>query len=107
MVFLKNNPPDDAEIRSRYLWTPTRGVRATLIEDSWLDEVQALALVIPKGTVFSHTTAAALADLPLPMEDPRPFHFTSPAGVHKGRRKGVVWHTRQLEGRPFSGMTSR
>ena len=99
MPFLSKSPAHDVrETRSRYLWTPTRGVRATLDERAWLDEVKALALVIPTRTVFSHTTAAVLADLPLPNEDPRPFHFTSDSNVHRGRRKGVKWHLRHVQG---------
>ncbi len=98
MAYLKKSPPEDAETRRRYLWTPTRGVRATLDEKSWLDEVHALSLVLPTGAVFSHSTAAVLLDLPLPEVDPRPFHFTSDVKARRGRRKNVSWHQRPIEG---------
>ena len=92
----KEPPSKDEALPARFLWTPTRGVRATLLEDTWLDEARSFALVMPPDTAFSHTTAAALVDLPLPMTDPRPFHFTSDSKRSRGRRKKVTWHKRHL-----------
>lgn len=81
------------------LRSPTTGVRAPVTEAAWIDDIRALALVIPKGAAFSHTTAAQLLDLPLPLADQGGFHVTVPPGVSRGRRGEVTWHAAEIKGR--------
>lgn len=47
---------------------------------------------MPRGHVFSHTTAARLWGLPLPDEIPLPLHVSAPAPNRQPRMKGVVGH---------------
>lgn len=87
-----------SQLRRAGFWIPTRGVRACAGEEGWMAEVEALALVLPEPAVLSHSTAAALLNLPLPESDPRPHHVTVAPPLHRGRRLGVVWHRRCLDG---------
>lgn len=43
----------DTPTRRIGLRTPTRGVRAPAEEDTWMDDVLAIALTLPSGAVFS------------------------------------------------------
>ncbi len=85
-----------AQTRHRELWTPTRGVRATILEDTWRDHVAAVALVLPAGAAFSHSTAARLIGLPLPQLSPYPLEVTREGA--KIRRHGVRGYQRHLTG---------
>lgn len=102
MPFLvrKSGMPDltYAQTRRAGLRTPTRGVRTSARATSWLDDVAAVALTLPRGAAFSHITAAQLLGLPTPRIDARPFHVTVPLGVNRGSRKAVAWHQRDLSG---------
>lgn len=58
---------------------------------------RAALLVLPRGTVFSHETAARLAGLPVPYgSDEAVLHVTVPAGSHWVRADGIVCHRRVL-----------
>lgn len=85
------------QTRSRAYWSPTRGVRESVGVVGWHARLEAVALVLPEGAVFSHTTAAILHGLPLPEPDPSPFHVTVSPPQHRGRRDGVTWHRRHLQ----------
>ncbi len=76
--------------RSARFRTPTSGVRTEADDKGWLSDLAALTLVLPDDATFSHTTAAYLADLPLPAPEPLPFHVTVPR--RRGKRSGIVWH---------------
>lgn len=78
--------------------TPTTGVRAPAIEAARIDDVRALALVIPTDAAFSQTTAAQLLDLPLPLSDQGGFHVTVPRGTSRGRREKLTWHAAEING---------
>lgn len=82
------------QVRLAGLEKPTRGVRTA--HSGWQAELDAFALMLAPHATFSHTTAAHLLDLPLPMIDPRPFHVTVPLGKSRGSRDGVRWHIRDL-----------
>ena len=86
------------QTRNGDLRIPTRGVRLPAGATAWLDDVRAMALVLPEAACFSHTCAAHLLGLPLPTNDPRPLHVTVPVGTCRGRRKGIVWHRADLTG---------
>lgn len=81
---------------------PTAGVRVPADEDAWLDDVRAVALVLPQGAAFSHETAAQLLGLPLPCHDARPLHVTVPPHVARGRRRLITWHATALALRPIT-----
>ena len=83
-----------AQTRHRELWTPTRGGRATILEDTWRDHVAAVALVLPAGAAYSHSTAARLIGLPLPQLAPYPLEVTREGA--KIRRQGVRGYQRHL-----------
>lgn len=87
-----------AQTRRRGLSTPTRGVRTSVEATTWLDHVHAVALTLPGAAAFSHVTAAQLLNLPTPRPDARPLHVTVPREVHRGSRKAVAWHQRDLAG---------
>lgn len=109
MVFrLDSTDPNHPPARHAGLRIPTSGVRAELDDNDWWTDLQAMALVLPEQAVFSHTTAAHIAGIPLPSPGPKPFHVTVPH--HRGRRKGIVWHKRSaleqpqsLKGYPVTG----
>lgn len=82
------------QIRRSGLDKPTRGVRTE--RTGWQAELDAFALVLAPHAVFSHTTAARILGLPLPLIDPRPFHVTVPPGKARGSRKGITWHCRDI-----------
>ena len=90
--------PGAPRTRTARLRIPTNGVRAEINDDDWWTDLQAIALVLPEHAIFSHTTAARIAGIPLPEVDPRPFHVTVPH--HRGRRNGIVWHQRPMPDEP-------
>lgn len=73
---------------------PFRGVRTRGEAVKLSDRVKALQTILPKGSAFSHETAAALWGLPLPhgVNGERPIHVTSPRGSNRVRRDGVTFH---------------
>ncbi len=77
---------------------PTRGVRAPSAENAWIDDVLAVALVLPEKAAFSHQTAAHLLGLPIPsrLESSKPLHVTVPG--QRGSRKAVKWHRAPIAG---------
>lgn len=86
------------QTRRASLRIPTRGVRTAATAASWLDDVAAVALTLPRGAAYSHTTAAQLLGLPTPDPDARPLHVTVPRAVNRGSRKAVTWHQRDIAG---------
>ncbi|MCO5299007.1 MAG: hypothetical protein M9886_03550 [Candidatus Nanopelagicales bacterium] len=84
------------QTRRRSMTTPTRGVRNQPDEDTWKDQVRALALVLPPGAVFSHDTAAQLHKLPLPTLDGTPLDVTVASRSARGSRHAVRWHYSKL-----------
>ena len=54
----------------------------------------ALVPVLPRGAVFSHSTAAALLGAPVRHE--RPLHVTVPHGAYRPRRRQLTVHVRAL-----------
>lgn len=75
--------------------TPTRGIRVRRGAELSLEVWLALLLeVLPPGVACSHTTAAALWELPLPDHvDPRwPVHVMRPTHCPPIRRTGVASH---------------
>ena len=94
---ITQDSPDYAASRTRRFRTVTRGVRLEADANDWWDEVTAFALVLPQDAVFSHTTAAHIAGLPLSGIALKPFHVT--VASTRGTRKGLVWHKRDLQDR--------
>ncbi len=78
--------------------SPTRGTRAPSAKPNWAEDLAALSLVLSSDACYSHTTAAKLLALPLPDDEPRPFHVTVSPGTGRGSRKAVVWHQCDLKG---------
>lgn len=65
--------------------------------DSFLLACRAALLVLPRGAVFSHDTAARLAGLPVPYgTDGGTLHVTVPAGSNRVRAAGIVCHRSTL-----------
>jgi len=85
-----------AQTRRATLRTPTRGVRIDATATSWLDLLQAVALTLPAGAVFSHTTAARILGLPTPPATHSAVHVTVPKNITRGSRKAVTWHQREV-----------
>lgn len=77
---------------ARDLAAPFRGVRAPAGAEALIDLCRAYAQRMPRGHVFSHTTAARLWGLPLPDEIPLPLHVSAPAPKRQPRMRGVVGH---------------
>lgn len=81
----------------RQVRIPTSGVRALAEETAWIDDVRAVALVLPEHAVFSHFTAAHLLQVPVPKGLERPLHVTVPTGRARGKRQCVQWHHGAIE----------
>lgn len=84
--------------------SPTSGVRLPSVANTWLDDVRAIALVLPPSAAFSHHTAAQLLQLPLPASNTRPLHVTVARRGQRGRRKAVRWHLGDVEPVAVSGL---
>jgi len=56
------------------------------------EQCKAYATVMPDGMFFSHTTAAALYDLPLPARESAIVHVAAPRHRRAPRAEGVVGH---------------
>ena len=63
-----------------------------------MDDVRAVALVLPAGAAFSHQTAAQLLGLPIPqrLHSSKPLHVTVLG--QRGSRKAVTWHKASIAG---------
>jgi hypothetical protein len=63
-----------------------------------MDDVRAVALVLPDGAAFSHQTAAQLLGLPIPqrLHSSKPLHVTVLG--QRGSRKAVTWHKASIAG---------
>lgn len=85
-----------AKTRRKELWQPTRGVRSYIGQDTWLDTVRAVSLVLPKSAAFSHETALRIMGLPLPELIDDPLYVTREGGTV--RRRGVRCYERKLDG---------
>jgi len=82
-------------LRSRALTIPTRGVRALVDERTLLD---ALALVARDDHFFSHTSAARIHGMPLPLAVPGDgIHVAAPTGGSRMRRPGMTAHRLRAE----------
>ncbi len=82
-----------AQTRGNRFHAPTVGVRTT--DDSWLETVRAVALLLPEGAAFSHVTALQLLGVPFE-NDSLPLHVTVPRGTTRGTRSIVSWHHSDL-----------
>lgn len=83
------------QLRSPRLHAPVRGVRMDVgLADDLRGVTAAVQLVLPDDAAFSHTTAAALWDLPLPrgVTGTGPLHVTGPAGRRSIDALHVVSH---------------
>lgn len=83
-------------LRAQDLWTPTRGVRLPSEQHTLLDMCRAIALTLPPGSAFSHSTAARLWGLPLPLSIGDDIHITTPLGIRARRGAAIVGHQRAL-----------
>lgn len=81
------------QTRGSRFHAPTPGVRTT--DESWLETVRAVSLVLPDGAAFSHTTALQLLGIPFD-EGTLPLHVTVPKDVPRGSRSIVTWHHSDL-----------
>ncbi|MDQ8042395.1 hypothetical protein RDI86_11065 [Cellulosimicrobium sp. XJ-DQ-B-000] len=83
------------QLRSPRLHAPVRGVRMDAARRDDLRSVAAaVRLALPRAAAFSHTTAAALWDLPLPpgVSGLSPLHVSGPPGTRPLDATGVVTH---------------
>jgi hypothetical protein len=83
------------QLRSRRLHAPVRGVRMDAARREDLRSVAtAVRLALPPTAAFSHTTAAALWELPLPRDVSglAPLHVSGPSGTRALDATGVVSH---------------
>ncbi|MDF9878054.1 hypothetical protein [Cellulosimicrobium cellulans] len=83
------------QLRSPRLHGPVRGVRMdTARREDLLSVTAAVRLALPRTAAFSHTTAAALWDLPLPRDVTglAPLHVSGPSGSRPLDAAGVVSH---------------
>lgn len=87
-------PPGRA--RRADLWAPTRGTRAVDGLRDLATRCSAHALTLPGRHAFSHTTAARLLALPLPLHTPDEVHITTALGLRAPRRAGAVGHQAHL-----------
>jgi len=86
-------------LRRADLLAPHHGVRAHRPPVSLVERCRDLAPVLPPGTAFSHVTALALWQLPLPRGNGTargPLHVESTRGG-RVRRPGVVGHVGRLD----------
>ncbi|RNI21335.1 endonuclease domain-containing protein [Flexivirga caeni] len=78
-----------ARLRHRSLISPTRGLRLTEQDIELPGRAAAFVKVLPRGSAYSHHTAAELLGLPAPSATQ--LHVTVPDGA-RVRRRGVVEH---------------
>lgn len=87
-------------LRTRELWTPTRGVRSVDLSATLVDRARAFAAVAVDDFAFSHVTAAQLLGMPLSLavEEDLRLHIMSRTPANRMRRFEVAGH-RGLETR--------
>jgi len=93
------------QLRARSLVIPTRGVRALreLVDAQAL--LLALALVARDDHFFSHTTAARIHGMPLPLVVPGDgIHIAAPTAGSRMRRPGMIAHRLRAETVIVDGM---
>ena len=90
------------------LQRPFAGVRSVALDlESMRGRCIAYEPLLRPGEAFSHTSAAALYGLPLPVAAERGrLHVSSPPGVARARSRGVVGHehSRPLPKQPVHGL---
>jgi hypothetical protein len=64
------------------------------VPDTVATRMRAARLVLPEAAVFSHQTAAAVQNLPVP--GPHPIHATVPRAIPRARVAGIVTHQSAL-----------
>ncbi|MCO5303774.1 MAG: hypothetical protein M9923_11290 [Phycicoccus sp.] len=84
----------DVKLRQRGRHNVTRGVWSHEETTSWLDRAQAMALVLPPASGYSHLAAAAIHELSLPaaLQHPRALDVITPTSTAQRRRPGWVGH---------------
>jgi hypothetical protein len=88
----------ERQLRARSLVIPTRGVRALreLVDAQTL--MEALALVARDDHFFSHTSAARIHGMPLPLVLPGDgIHISAPTAGSRMRRPGMIAHRLRAE----------
>ncbi len=99
-AFRLADAPEVSRRRSRAsdLWTPVRGARLPIDQQGLASICHAVALSLPAGAAFSHTTAAVLWGLPLPLgqQAERTVHVTTPTGTRARRGRLIIGHQREL-----------
>lgn len=80
------------------LWRPAHGVRLPAGRTEPIDVLRARELLLPAGAANSHTTAAFVLGMPLPIANDgvAEIHVTTPSGTRARRGRGVVGHQRRL-----------
>ncbi|SFS18525.1 hypothetical protein SAMN04487783_2667 [Agrococcus baldri] len=97
----------DAELRSMAFTTPARGARITAaIGDEARALFEAVRVLAADDQFFSHSTAARIHGMPLPIRLEREgrVHLASPSGRARMRRPGVVGHRIRAEVAIVDGM---
>jgi very-short-patch-repair endonuclease len=85
-----------SRLRAQDLSRPFFGVRSTAAPSTTLDLARAYAEWMRPDQFFSHLTAAALWDLPLPSRlDATVLHVTTPGRQRSARGMGVIGHRTQ------------
>lgn len=96
-----------AELRSMAYTRPARGVRITGADAEDADALfEAVRVLAGDDQFFSHTTAARIHGMPLPMrlESCTDVHIASPTGRSRMQRPGVIGHRLQSEVVEIDGM---
>ncbi|XAS75998.1 hypothetical protein V3G39_15315 [Dermatophilaceae bacterium Sec6.4] len=88
------------------LTAPFRGMRVTQEPTTYADLAEAALVVMPGGALFSHTTAARLMGVPLPiaLESSAGLHVTVPRKAARWRHEGFVEHHADRAGTTWSGL---
>lgn len=84
-------------LRSKGLQHPFRGVRSLGLDlDVPAEACRAYAACMPPGAVFSHSTAALLWGMPMPLAREKQLHVTVAVGQRAPRARAVVGHQQCL-----------
>lgn len=102
----RRNGVTPRQLRNSEFGAPFFGTRtAPGVTDDLPTRCLALATRMPRGTVFSHVTAALLYGVPLPYKvESGPIHILSPAPARALRYRGTIGHSALLRpGESFTG----
>ncbi|MGW9113204.1 hypothetical protein [Microbacterium sp. NPDC055683] len=85
-------------MRASDLWIPAQGIRLPVARRDVVSVCRAILLTMPTCATFSHSTAAQLTPLPVPIRlaVEEHVHVTTPVGVRARRGRRIRGHERAL-----------